>query len=183
MQDPSDEELVRAFQKGDEVAFATFMDRHADRVQRLAMLWLKDSALVDDAMQETFLRTYTGIIRFRFGAAPTTWLLRILRNVCRESNRRREFLPLGEEMLQRLADDADPADGLDRAGAVGRLRELVAGLPERQRQVVTLRLFEELSVADTARVMGCREGTVKAHLNRAMGSLKHRLAAEGPECP
>lgn len=174
MPDPSDEQLVRAFQNGDELAFGSFVKRHSDRVFRLATLWLRDPGLANDAAQETFLRTYTGIGRYRFRAKPTTWLLRILRNVCHEQNRKRAFVPIGDEMLNELHDGADAADDLDAEDRARRLRSAVGVLPERQRQVVTLRIFEELSVADTARVMGCREGTVKAHLNKAIATLRDR---------
>jgi len=178
MPDPSDEQLVKAFQGGDEVAFSTFVARHTDRVFRLALMWLKDGSLADDAVQETFLRTYTGLGRFRFGAQPTTWVLRILRNVCHEINRRRVFVPLIEDVedeLNRPDGDVDQDEYLNDRRRVARLRNAAGELPPRQRQVVALRIFEDLSIADTARIMGCREGTVKAHLNKAVAGLKINL--------
>lgn len=172
MSEQSDEQLVRAFQRGDEDAFACFVRRHSDRAWRLAVFWLRDAGHADDAVQEMLLRTYTGIGRFRFRAAPTTWMLRILRNVCHELNRSRSFVPLNDAILQSLEFDSDPVGVLsDRAG-VARLRAAIATLPERQRQVVTLRVLEEMSIAETAKVMGCRQGTVKAHLNKATNNLK-----------
>lgn len=97
MHERSDEQLVRAFQAGDESAFSIFVARHQDRVYRLAMLWLKDQSRADDMLQETFLRSYTGLGQFRFRAQPHTWLLRVLRNVCREENRRYATHPLAED--------------------------------------------------------------------------------------
>ena len=173
MPETSDEQLVRSFRDGDEAAFATFLDRHSARSHRLALIWLKDSTLAEDAVQEAFVRTYTGIHRFRFGASPSTWLLRILRNVCREMNRRRAFVPLAEDELAALMED--PHAAAEDAGRLAHLRQAMSELPERQRQVVGLRVLEELSIAETARIMGCREGTVKAHLNRATNNLKRRL--------
>ncbi len=181
MHDPTDEQLLRAFQRGDATAFATFVDRHQDRVYRLALLWLKDPGLAEDALQETLVRSYTGFGRFRFRARPSTWLLRVCRNVCRELNRRRRFEPLDERMLEGLRFEPDPGRDRDQAARIAELRAALATLPERQAQVVSLRMLEELSVADTAAVMGCREGTVKAHLHRAMTALRHRLQNGGSE--
>ena len=56
------------------------------------------------------------------------------------------------------------------------MRALVARLPERQREVVVLRVFESLSVAETAAAMGCRQGTVKALLHKAMARLRQDVA-------
>ena len=57
-----------------------------------------------------------------------------------------------------------------------RVRAAIEHLPARQREVVLLRVFEELSVADTARAMGCRPGTVKALLHKAMASMRQVMA-------
>ncbi len=59
------------------------------------------------------------------------------------------------------------------------MRELVAGLPDRQREVVVLRIFEDMSVKETAQSMGCREGTVKALLHKATEQLKTKMQISG----
>ncbi len=73
----SDEQLVREFQRGDEDAFSVFVQRHEDRIYRLAVMWLRDGSLVNDVLQEVWVRTYTGVQRFRFAAQPSTWIARI----------------------------------------------------------------------------------------------------------
>ena len=87
MQEHSDTELVKQFQRGDSLAFAVFADRHRDRLFRLAMVWSADSASAEDAVQEAFARSYTGLLKFGFRAAPSTWLIRVCRNICLEMNR------------------------------------------------------------------------------------------------
>lgn len=165
----SDSDLVRRFQRGDEAAFGDLVDRFSDRVFRLASVWLYDSQLAADAAQDVFVRAHRGLRRFRFKAAPFTWLYRTTKNVCYEYNNRRGFEPLPDEPVSA----APPADSqLDQATIAARIRTLVAQLPERQRDVVMLRIFEELSVEQTAKVMGCRPGTVKAHLHKAIERLK-----------
>lgn len=175
MSEPSDEELVRAYQAGDEVAFADFVARHQDRIYRMAMIWLRDASLAADVLQETLYRSYTGLSRFRFRASPSTWLLRICRNVCHEENRRSMRLaPLPEDYAGETVTPSFDGDR-DRSATVRRMWKVLGELPERQREVVTLRLLEELSVAQTAHIMGCRPGTVKAHLNKALASLQKRM--------
>jgi RNA polymerase sigma-70 factor (ECF subfamily) len=173
MHERSDEQLVRAFQAGDESAFSIFVARHQDRVYRLAMLWLKDQSRADDTLQETFLRSYTGLGQFRFRAQPHTWLLRVLRNVCREENRRYATHPLAEDFGSEQSIEPDFAAAQDRPRQLAKLHDALKRLPERQRDVVMLRLFEELSIAETAKIMGCRSGTVKAHLNKALNGLRN----------
>jgi RNA polymerase sigma-70 factor (ECF subfamily) len=87
---------------------------------------------------------------------------------------------------ERLDDDApDPAAVPERDVAkyesARRVRRLVEKLPERQREVVLLRIFEDMSVKETARSMGCREGTVKALLHKATAKLKLSVQIAGLE--
>ncbi len=163
-----DEELVRKFQAGDSEAFSTFVLKHQDQIYRMAWLWLYSTQDADDVLQEVLLRSYTGLSRFRFRASPLTWILRITRNVCHEYNRRSRRVPL--ETTEPLAPGAEELCSLEEARMLA--RERVQALPRRQREVVSLRIFAELSVRDTAAVMGCRPGTVKALLNQAMTRLQ-----------
>ena len=88
----TDEELVRAFQRGDRQAFGQLIERHQDRLYRLALAWLGNSDFAEDAVQEAFLRGFNSLPRFRFGATPFSWLYRTLRNICCEINRRQSKL-------------------------------------------------------------------------------------------
>ncbi|NNF60846.1 MAG: sigma-70 family RNA polymerase sigma factor [Gammaproteobacteria bacterium] len=168
--DPSDKQLVRRFQRGDTNAFTALVQRHQDRTLRLAYVWLDDSAGAEDVVQEVFLRAWTGLHRFRFSAAPATWLFRMTRNVCNEMNRRRRRK--GETAPGEVAYQPGAEREQQQQQTIAAVRRLVAALPERQRDAVLLRVFEELSVIETARVMGCRPGTVKATLHKALNNLR-----------
>lgn len=173
--DRSDAELVRAYKSGDRAAFDAIVLRFQDRIYRLCCVWLSDAQHAADASQEVFVRAHRGLRGFRFRAEPFTWLYRTARLVCNEFNRRRSFAPLDREPA---SGAPMPEDYLSRIESAFRVRQLVATLPDRQREVVMLRVFEELSVRDTARAMGCREGTVKALLYKAVRSLR-RAVEEG----
>ncbi|MEM8983453.1 MAG: RNA polymerase sigma factor [Pseudomonadota bacterium] len=173
--DATDSDLVRAFQRGDALAFDQLVHRHQDRLYRLARVWLYDSSRAADATQEVFLRAFRGLPRFRFRAQPFTWLYRTQRLVCLEMNRQRRDEPLPDNWATTAGDDDRRADA---ELALDEVRQLISELPERQREVVVLRLFEDCSVRETAKLMGCREGTVKALLNKARQALSGQWSKE-----
>jgi RNA polymerase sigma-70 factor (ECF subfamily) len=172
----SDIELVRQFKSGDSRAFDAIVERFQDRVYRLACVWLYDAQNAPDATQEVFVRSYTGLRRFRFRSEPFTWLYRTTRNVCSEFNRVRRTEALEQEPVDASAAPEQDVTDYERAR---RVRQTVARLPARQQEVVMLRIFEDLSVGETAKLMGCREGTVKALLHRATNNLKRVIAMQG----
>ena len=181
MKAADDVELVRRFQRGEAAAFVEFADRHRDRVYRVARLWLSRPADAEDVVQEVFVRSLSGLSGFLFRAQPSTWLLRVTRNVCHEANRKHRWhLNVDDPLLQPSLLHEEGARSGSGPGADddhARVRRAVRRLPARQQEVVVLRVFEELSVAETARALGCREGTVKAHLNKAVGNLRRLLAS------
>ena len=178
MDDSSDVELVRLFKSGDVHAYDAIVRRFQDRVFRLACVWLYDDQSAADVAQEVFVRGFKGLRSFRFRSAPFTWLYRTTRNVCNEFNRVRKTEQLEDE-------PQDPGSAPERDVAeyesARRVRRLVERLPERQREVVLLRIFEDMSVKETAQSMGCREGTVKALLHKATAKLKIRMQHAGIE--
>ncbi len=171
-----DVELVRLFKSGDTAAFDAIVRRFQDRVFRLASVWLYDPQLAADAAQEVFIRGYSGLRKFRFRAAPFTWLYRTTRNVCNEFNRARQAESLDFELPD---PSAAPEQGLADLETARRIHKLLAGLSERQQEVVMLRVFEDFSVKETAAAMGCREGTVKALLHQATQKLRTRIDMTG----
>jgi len=176
--DLSDADLVKQFKSGDSGAFDAIVQRFQDRVFRLASVWLYDEQGAADVTQEVFVRGFKGLRRFRFRSAPFTWLYRVTRNVCNEFNRTRRGEALTDEPMDTSSMPDHQVASLDSAR---RVRQLVDRLPERQREVVMLRIFEDLSVKETASAMGCREGTVKALLHKATSGLRIRMKQTGFE--
>ena len=169
----TDEELVRAFQRGDRQVFGRLIERHQDRLYRLALAWLGNSDFAEDA----FLRGFNSLPRFRFGATPFSWFYRTLRNICHEINRRQSKLKaFGDTELDIQTDRTEHRAAGEQS--LERIRVLIAKLPTRQQEVVLLRLFEECSEEETANAMGCRRGTVKALLHKARQQLQLGLQEE-----
>ncbi|MEM8546730.1 MAG: RNA polymerase sigma factor [Pseudomonadota bacterium] len=170
-----DRALVRGWQSGDSAALEALFRRHEDRLFRLALSWLGTQQGAEDAVQDVFERSLKGFVRFRFGAAPFTWLYATLRNVCREHRRQPAGLPLDVEPV---SDAPGAAHAYANEATARAVRMAVSMLPDRQREVVMLRVFEDMSVAETAVAMDCRQGTVKALLSKAKANLKLNITVE-----
>ena len=149
-------------------------ERHKDYVLRLAWGFLGDREPAEDVTQEVFLRLARGRKRFRRRGKLRTLLYQITLNTCREARRSRaragRLAHSLEDVSHRSAPPPDP-----RLADLSRALDV---LSERQREAVVLRFFEGLDTRETARVMGCREGSVKSHLHRAIAALRRALAAE-----
>lgn len=172
-----DWQLLRGAGEGDDLAgFEVLFDRHKDYVYRLAWGFLGARALAEDVIQEVFLRLARRRRRFLPRAKFRTLLYRVTLSTARELQRRRRRDARYEPALDRRETPPEPR--LDPR--LGELARALDGLSQRQREVVVLRYYEGLDTRETARVMRCREGTVKAHLHRALGALRRLLERAGP---
>ena len=163
-----------------EPSLEQFLSGIGARAFRFAELGLRhrDDAL--DAVQEAMMKMlgYSG--RPPVEWTPLFWS--ILRSRIVDMQRRRMFrlqwlAPAhGDQDAVDWADDApDPARAHDGREGYARMADALSALPRRQREAFTLRIFEELDVATTARVMACSEGSVKTHLSRAREALQRQL--------
>jgi RNA polymerase sigma-70 factor, ECF subfamily len=182
--------LVEAVRRGSRNAARLLYDRHEARVWRVVYRLVLDREETRDICQETWLKAFASISRFEGRSGFGTWVLRIALNstrswVRRVQTRRRalgesslsdcvEALPSSAPGQRRLVDEGRHQAWIDRA---------LAQLAPKQRQAFVLRHFEELPLAEISKVMGCREGTVKSHLNRAVRKLRTALqpVVEGRE--
>ena len=167
----SDKELIKQFLAGDQNAFNSFVQRHQDRIYRLACAKLYTSDDAVDAAQEVFLRAFKGFRFFRFQAEPFTWLYKTLENVCNEFNRRAtRDRKLNQQLLEQNPDNVI-ADGSENIH-MQQVRQLTQRLPKRQKEVVLLRIFEGMSVEETATTLKCSTGTIKANLHKAINNMR-----------
>ena len=145
------------------------------RIYALAYRLTGDHHDADDLAQETFIRAHRGFARFRGDARPETWLTRILLNLARKP--RRTHLPLAE-VPEPVADDPAPSERLVQRERRRRVRDAIATLPDRQRQTLVLRLFEELRFKEIGGILGTSTGTARANFFHALKGLARRLAPE-----
>jgi RNA polymerase sigma-70 factor (ECF subfamily) len=180
----ADEEsrLVQAAQHGDQGAFSEIVRHYQRAVYRVAYALTRNAADADDLAQETFLRAWQAIGRFRVGEPLYPWLARIAVNQTYSLHRRRKrrpetsIEPLVEAGRQWAVDD-DPADHAVREEKQRQLQEAFAGLSPEHQAVLTLRVVEGMSYDEIAHSVGVPPGTVMSRLSRARAELKARLGA------
>jgi RNA polymerase sigma-70 factor, ECF subfamily len=169
----SDADLVPAAQAGDAMAFDRLILRHQERVYALAYHILGNAEDAADVQQETFVQAWTKLAAFRGDAAFATWLHRIAVNICiRRKRRSRPQVSLDRDETPDIAGPADCEDQLVNAVVV---RELLAGIPLRQRTLLVLREVEGMSIAEIAEVTGSSVEAVRKQLWRVRKLFGKRL--------
>ena len=175
----ADADLVARARSGDDRAFGMLVERHQAVAFRTAYVICGNTAEAEDAAQDGFIKARAAMGRFRAGAPFRPWLLTIVANEAR--NRRRAAGRRSALARRAAAEPVAPVPLPEAAALAGsERRELAAALsrlgPD-HREVIVLRFLLDLSEAECAAALGCRPGTVKSRLSRALGRL--RLELEG----
>jgi RNA polymerase sigma-70 factor (ECF subfamily) len=178
----SDHDLIRAALSRDQSACAAIVRRYTPVVYSLALRTLANRADAEDAVQEIFLKVFSSLGRFDSSRGFYSWIYTIALNYLRSalrrpSFRRRQDLPVEEEVVampEELGPEAKAVETETR-----RLVERAVGtLGPVQRRVFVLRQFQGLSTAETARLLGLPQNTVKTHLRRARQLVAGVLSAD-----
>lgn len=185
--EPTDRELMGRLAAGDRDALAPLMERHHRRIYRIALSYLRDRDEARDAVQETFVKAYQGAARWDGSAEVAPWLARIAVNhaIDRYRRGRRRLAsetPLDDEDHgERIAAEEPSPErrAMDRE-AGERISAALRGLPDRQRAVFVLRLYQEMSLEEIAEALDMSLGTVKSSLHRALRRMRERLAGLRP---
>ncbi len=180
--------LVLAAQGGDPSAFGQIVRHYQRSIYRIAYGLTRNASDADDLAQETFVRAYQAIGRFRVGEPLYPWLSRIAVNLAFtlfRQRRRRPETPL-EPMLEagrQWAGDDDPVENVAQEEQHRHLAAAFDQLSSEHQVVLTLRVVEGLSYDAIAQTLGVPAGTVMSRLSRARSELKTRLAARTGEKP
>ena len=172
--DAADDELIARARDGDAAAYGDLVRRYEQIAFRTAYAVCGDAADAEDAAQDAFVKAHAALPRFRTGAPWRPWLLRIVANEARNRRRsagRRAHLALRAARAEPRLEA--PAPSLDD----GPLLEALGRLDPAHREVVVLRHLLDLPEAECAAVLGCRKGTVKSRLSRALERLRADLEA------
>jgi len=165
--------------------FEALMRQHNRMLFRTARAILRDDAEAEDALQEAYLQAYRSLGEFRGEAQISTWLARIVANEAlmrlRKQARRAAILPIdasvpADEIAQVEMDMEKPDAAAQRSEMRRLLEAQIDALPEAYRAVFMLRAVEELSVEETAEVLGLPAGTVRTRLFRARAMLREAMA-------
>lgn len=179
----SDQDLAQAAAVGDAEAFSALIERHYDRIHRLAWRWCGNQVDAEDVAQDVCVKLGAAIGGFRGEAAFATWAYRIAYTTATDRLRARQRLRLVEPskmaMLAEMRSDQATEPSAEIHVLHGELWDEVRRLPEQQRDAILLVYGEDLSHGEAAAIMGCTEKTVSWHVHEARKRLKLRLVAMG----
>ncbi len=183
---PADErEILQRIRAGDIDATERLFEEHRTRIFRVCLLYTDNQDDARDILQETFMRAWRNVRKFRGDSSFTTWLTRIAINLCLNLRRDRKATEVLEPdrldvVMNRMPAGASP--GPEHSLRVRELRErilvLVKRLPPRERMAFVLKHFEELKIREISVLMKISEGTVKSFLHRAVVTLREGLSDE-----
>ena len=170
--------LFRSAKAGDERALAALCERHAPRVEKLALHLLRDPEDARDAAQDSLAKLCVRIRQFRGESQFGTWLHRLVVNTCKDfaqarASRRTEPLLVDD----RPARDGDPVAALAAAETRSELGRYLAELPEAQAKVVALKDAFDIGFAEISSATGLPVGTAKCYAHRGRARLRERLSA------
>jgi RNA polymerase sigma-70 factor (ECF subfamily) len=174
--DADDRTLVEAFLGGRREAFDVIVQRHQRQVYQLCFRFVHNHEDAADLAQDVFVRAFKGLGKFKGDASLATWLYRVGVNAClnRRAVRRLPTEPL-EAAPRPDAASEDALAAVVRGERATAVRQAIAQLPPKQRATVVLRIYQELSHEEIARVLGGTVGASKANLFHALGNLKRIL--------
>ncbi|MBX6323912.1 MAG: RNA polymerase sigma factor [Rhodospirillaceae bacterium] len=174
----SDDDLIERVAAGDRRAFSALMSRHLDRAYSLAHRMTGSRSDAEDIVQEALARVWTKASSWqRGGARFSTWLYRVVLNLCVDLRRRSRLRPEGLDAAEEVVDPGPGAEAsLAEAQRNARVAAAVAALPERQRAAVVLTYTTGLSNAEAAELMHLSVKAFEALLVRARRTLRASLA-------
>lgn len=175
----SDEEILGLFRAGNrEKAFRVLFEIHGKTVYNIALFTLNDETLAEDATQEAYIRIYRNLGKFKGDSKLTTWMYRIVKNVCYDHAKKRSHISMDDLSEAELRDEdyLSPDEDASMSWRHEELRDAVEKLPIKQRIAVTLYYFQDKSYEEIAAIMGMPLNTLKSHLHRAKASLAQILS-------
>jgi RNA polymerase sigma-70 factor, ECF subfamily len=173
----TDEELIDQVRAGDVGNFAVLVQRHNQRIYRVARAILRDDAEAEDTVQQVHLAAYLHLAQFQGRSSYATWITRIAirEAIGRAASRRRhdhDAVELQQSELPAESELTSPEEIASRRELVQLLEAALDSLPEHYRLVLMLREVERLSTAETADALGMSEENVRVRVHRARGLLK-----------
>jgi len=178
----NDDDLMEGIARGDEGTFRLLVERWERPVFAFLARMAGSREEAQDLAQEVFLRVYESAKRHRPESAFRSWLFRIAGNLARSRLRRRRILRwirFDPVLHDRPIEAEDAGRAVERDEARRSVREALGKLPERQREAMILRRFEDLSYQEIAEVMGVSLPAVESLLQRGMRALRKNLVRKG----
>jgi RNA polymerase sigma-70 factor, ECF subfamily len=176
----AEETAVKRCRTGDKEAFRLLAEAYEKQLFGIAYLMTHDRDLAADMVQEALLKMWQHLPSLRRDDGLKPWLIRILVNEIKQQARKKRLPEVSfEETLECPGNSSETIDLLESKDLHQDVRRAVRELPHDQRETVILRYFGGLSLAEISVVLGCRQGTVKSRLSRALDRLEKELKETG----
>jgi RNA polymerase sigma-70 factor (ECF subfamily) len=181
----TERDLLAGARAGEAQAFWLLTEPLQARLLRQATALSGDVSAAEDLVSETLVEAWQSLPRYQERCRFSTWLYSILMHRWHKALRRARSRPISlawlpfvrerelHQQQQAIAtSEASPAEALSRKELFGQVRRCLEALPEKHRQIIWLRFFEDASLPDMALVLGCSIGTVKSRLHHALEKLR-----------
>lgn len=184
----ADEELAKAFQSGNHLAFQELLSRHQKSLFNFLHRLTRNLQTAEDAFQEVFLRVVRSIDEYRPSAKFTTWLYTIARNYCIDLNRRGVFRnhvsmegqeEAGRLRLQFAVQEASVDQKVGDRDVQTRLMAILEELNLEQKEVFVMREFQGLAFEEIAKIVGASTNTIKSRMRYALQFIKKKFIEVG----
>jgi RNA polymerase sigma-70 factor, ECF subfamily len=185
---PTDEDLMVAYQQGEVRAFEVLLTKHRKPIFNFILRFVGDKETAEDVLQETFMRVIRGAETYKRQAKFTTWVYTIARNLCVDMSRRRKHrkhasldAPIGsDDNAGTLLDVVPSADMSSERQTINKqlhaeMQRAIDALQEDQREVFVLREFMDMPFKEIAEVVGVSENTIKSRMRYALEKLRLEL--------
>ena len=177
----NDEEIIRRVVNGDKDLYSLIVRKYNQRLYRIGLSIINNDSAIEDIMQSTYIKAYENLDKFKFEAAFSTWITRIL------INESLQYLKKQEQVVQRESRATPLHPGINAREPQTPLMKVIDSelkavleltikkLPEKYRTVFVMRELENMNVAETMECLGLTEANVKVRLNRAKVMLRDKL--------
>lgn len=172
----SDHALMERVAGRDRAALSVLVHRHQEKVIGLALRFLGRREAAEDVCQDAFVRVFERAGSYRPTAQFTTWLYRVVANLCWDQRRRAQREPMSLDSQSVGVHASDAAEPVERTERREQIRRAVAQLPDRQRLALILHRFEGMGHKEIVATTGWSSGAVESCLVRAYGKLRELLA-------
>jgi RNA polymerase sigma factor (sigma-70 family) len=173
----SDSEIIEGILKGHKQWFELLIRKYNQRLYRVAKGILWDEGVIEDVMQDTYIKAYQQLSKFENRSSFSTWITRILINECLMMKRKK--MPVDSEALNiEVPDNRTPEKTAMNKELKKILEGAIESLPEKYRLVFVMREVEEMSISETSESLEISENNVKARLSRAKEMLRNNLTSE-----
>lgn len=148
--------------------FTALMEQYEKEILNICFIYLQDLSLAEDALQETFLKAFKNLYRFRGECSKKTWLMRIAINTCKDIRRGAWY----RFVNRKIALESLPAQAAQSKAENVFITLAIMELPSKEREVILLHYYENMTVTEVAQALGISCAAVSKRLKRARQKLQ-----------